>query len=201
MYFGRVFPCPQCNKPALDAVCGLRTHERAMTLDRLKTEGRPGAAEMKRRAAEFIQNPYGLLSLYGDNGNGKTLVAMAIVNAMLERGIQARYLTGTELMMYLKEAFDPQVMDTDRARIERLARLPVLVIDEFEKVNPTPYASDMQQFLVNERYRNRQTVGTVFVWNGDLETLAWPAVVSRIKEFPAVHNTDLDLRPAIGARK
>jgi len=201
-YFGRAFPCPKCNKPALDALCGLRTHEREITLKTLRvTSATPCTAEIKRRAQAFIGNPRGLLPIYGTNGNGKTIALMAIVNACIEKGIEARYITGHELMDYLKEAFDPKVMDTDIARINRLARIPVLVIDELEKAKDTEYAADMQQHLINERYRDAKILGTVICWNGEMNTLPWPAVVSRLSEYKPVKNTDPDLRAAIGEMK
>ena len=199
--FGRISPCPKCNQKAIDAVCGLKTHERVVTLDKLIVSNRPGAQAMKRAGMAFIANPVGFLSVFGPCGNAKTILLQAIVNGCLKRGIEAQYLTAHEMMDYLKEAFDPKVMETDIGRIRRLASIPVLCIDEMDKAKNTEYAADMQQHLINERYRNAGILGTVFAWNGDLDTLPWPAVVSRISEYPHILNNDDDLRPAIGAAK
>lgn len=156
---------------------------------------------MKRAGLKFLADPVGFLSVYGPCGNAKTILLQAIVNECLRKGIEARYLTAHELMDYLKEAFDPHIMETDRGRIARLAAVQVLCIDEMDKAAPTPYASEMQQHLINDRYRNADVLGTVFAWNGDINTLPWPAVVSRIREYPYIDNQDPDLRPAIGAAK
>jgi chromosomal replication initiation ATPase DnaA len=199
--FGLISPCPKCNQKAIDAACGLKTHERAVTLDKLITVNRPGAQAMKRAGLKFLANPVGFLSVYGPCGNAKTILLQAIVNACLASGIEARYLTAHELMDYLKEAFDPHIMETDIGRIRRLANIPVLAIDEMDKAKNTEYSADMQQHLINERYRNANVLGTVFAWNGTLDTLPWPAVVSRISEYPHIENKDEDLRPAIGAAK
>ncbi len=199
--FGKISPCPKCNQKAIDAVCGLKTSERGVNLDGLITAGRPGAQAMKRAGLKFIADPRGFLSVYGPCGNAKTVLLQSIVNACLARGVEAQYLTAHELMDYLKEAFDPRVMETDIGRIRRLAAIPVLCIDEMDKASPTPYASDMQQHLINERYRNADVLGTVFAWNGTIDTLPWPAVVSRIREFTHIENNDPDLRPAIGDAK
>jgi hypothetical protein len=200
-YFGRAFPCPKCQHKVIDAACGLKTHERRITLDNLVVKGRPGALEMSQAARKFTEKPTGFLSLYGTNGNGKTIVLQAIVNACLEKGIQAEYITAKLLMDYLREAFDKNVIETDISRIRRLASVPVLVIDEFADARDTPYAAEMQRHLINERYRDARTLGTVFAWNVTFDDLPWASVVSRLQEFPFIENRDQDLRPRIGAKK
>lgn len=198
--FGHYFQCP-CNQSALEYISGLKTHERNITLNRLVTKGRPGAEKMRVAAERFIARPVEFLSFYGTYGNGKTLALQAIVNGCLERGIEARYLTGKELVLYLREAFDPNVPETDVARINRLATIPVLCIDELAEAGKTPYAREMQIHLINERYRCASALGTVFAWNTTFADLPWPSVVSRLKEFEFIENTDKDLRPKLGEAK
>lgn len=195
------FPCPKCNQVGVAAASGLYPEERGITLADLDVTGRPMTQNMVGWAEKFIQKPTGFLSFHGEYGTGKSVALMAIVNACIERGLEARYLTGHTLMDYLFEAFDPKVMETDRARINRLASIPVLVIDEFEKAKETPYSADMQFHLIDQRYRNRLALGTVLAWNGPLEALPWPAVRSRLTEFPIILNNDPDLRPRLGRMK
>lgn len=199
--FGQTFPCPKCNQRASVAASGLKTHETGVTLDSLATVGRPGAGKMKQAAARFIRKPRGFLSFFGGTGNGKTIAAMAIVNACLEHGIQAQYVTAKGLMDYLREAFDPKIPESDAGRIRKLARIPVLVIDEFADVRNSEYTAEMQRYLVNERYRDANVLGTVFCWNYTWKDLPWPSVVSRLQEFDFVENNDIDLRPRVGAMK
>jgi hypothetical protein len=201
--FGQVYPCEKCNKVVLDERSGLSTQERMINLARLLTTERPGAAKMKYVSERFIKKPVGFAAFFGGYGNGKTLALQAIVNGCLARGVEARYLTGKELVLYLREAFDPQVKDTDVARINQLARVPVLCIDELADAGNTPYAREMQQHLINARYRYSTTLGTVFAWNVTWMDIPWPGVVSRIREFDynVVEVKDADLRPALGAAK
>lgn len=199
--FGHTVPCPKCNKAAIDAACGLAPHEREVNLSKLILKDRPGAQAMKRAGERFIKEPYGFLSVFGPCGNAKTILLQSIVNACIERGIEARYLTAHELLDYLREAFDTKVLETDIGRIRRLAQVQVLCIDELDKAKNTEWAADMQQHLINERYRNAHVLGTVFAWNGNLRTLPWPAVVSRMSEYPCIENNDDDLRPAMGRAK
>lgn len=199
--FGKISPCSKCNQAAITYNSGLQPHERKITLSSLESTDRPDALKMKSAAAKFINSPVGFLSFFGGYGNGKTVALMAIVNECIARGIEARYLTAHQLMDWLYEAFDEKVMETDRGRIIKLARLPVLVIDEFDKARETAYAADMQQHLIDERYRNAHELGTVFAWNGDAGTIPWGAVASRMREFPMIENRDADMRPAIGKAK
>lgn len=204
--FGKIAPCPKCNQAAITYNSGLQPHERKITPGNIITAGRPDALKMRNAVDRFIARPVGFLSIYGTYGNAKTIALMAIVNACIERGIEARYLTAHQLMDYLYEAFDEKVLETDRGRIARLSSIPVLAIDEFEKARETAYAKDMQQHLIDERYRNAGTLGTVFAWNEDaiapaFSAIPWGAVVSRMREFPVVHNADPDMRPAIGEAK
>lgn len=197
--YGRVTPC-QCNQPALDATCGLSADEQRIRLVNLRTEGREGARAMLAAAQDFLKTKTGFLSLCGTWGNGKTLVLQGLVNACIEQGIEARYITAAEMMLWLQEAFDPKVMETNQARINQLARVPVLCMDELEKYN-TPYADKMQNHIINLRYREARHLGTVFAWNGNLAALPWPAVRSRMSEFIVVENKDADLRPMMGQAK
>ena len=67
-----------------------------------------------------------------------------------------------------------------------------------DKLRDTPYSREIQQELINLRYRDARVLGTVLAWNGDIDALPFPAIVSRAQEFTVIHNQDRDLRPAIG---
>lgn len=193
--------CPECNPVALESECGLSQRERMRRLSQVVTHGRPGAEAMLEAAHDFLRQKTGMLSLYGTWGNGKSLILQALVNECREQGVEARYITATELIMWLREAFDEKILETDRARVERLARVPVLCIDELDKARDTPFAREMQQHLIDRRYRDSHLLGTVFAWNGSFNVLGLPAVSSRLSEFSVVENTDPDLRPIVGALK
>lgn len=200
--FGRYTPCPDCNRPAVNAECGLSERERKLRLAHIVTEGRPGAAAMLTVARAFMRSKTGMAGFYGNYGNGKTRILQAVVNECIEQGIEARYITATELIMWLKEAFDEKVLDTDVARIKRLAAVPVLCVDELDKFNGKPYAREAQQHIFDSRYRNANLLGTICAWNGAENGFGMPAVVSRFSEFGTLVSTnDPDMRPILGALK
>lgn len=182
----------------MDYQSGLRDRERQITLDSIKTANRPHTLKMKQAAMEFIKNPKGFLSFHGGNGTGKTMIAMAIVNAMVDKGVEARYLTAAELLAILRETFDMEAGETDYSRLHKFANIPMLVIDEIDKLRDTPYSREIQQELINLRYREADILGTVLVWNGELDSLPWPSVISRLSEFTVVKNSDSDMRKLLG---
>jgi len=198
VYFGRNFPCPKCNQIEIDYQSGLNTKERTITMGMINTTNRPHTLKMVRAAMNFIESPKGFLSFHGGNGTGKTLAAMAIVNALIGKGIEARYLTASELLAIMRETFNTETAETDYSRIHKFAKIPVLVIDEMDKLRDTPYSREIQQELINLRYREADILGTVLAWNGELNDLPWPAVVSRISEFVVIKNADSDMRKLLG---
>lgn len=200
-FYGRLFPCPVCNKQAIDTACGLKDHERQITFDKINTHGREDTWKAVSAAKAFVRAPRGFLSIYGEFGNGKTTIMMAIVNAVIEQGIEARYLTASDLLAYLRETFNSETKESDYDRLHELAKIPVLCIDEMDKLRDTAYSRELQQELINLRYRDAGILGTVLAWNGGLNDLPFPAIVSRAQEFTVIQNRDRDLRPLIGGKK
>lgn len=198
--FGRLFPCQSCNPIAVDRASGLNQQERQVKFSDLITNGLPGTAEMVTAAQKFIESGCtGFLSVYGGYGNGKSTMLKALVNECLAQGIEARYVTMTRIMMYVREAFNSGLDgDSDYSRITQFARARVLVIDECEKGRMSEHAREIQTHLFDERYRESYQLGTALVWNGEFEDFDLPWVRSRLSEFKLVKNNDSDMRPLIG---
>lgn len=182
------------------AASGLNPLERKIAFADIETNGRPGAAKMMGAARAFIaEDRRGFLTVHGGFGNGKSTILKAIVNDCITAGVEARYVTMTEVMVYAREAFDSQQQgDSDYGRIARLAKTQVLVIDEVDKARVTDYAREVQTHLFDVRYRNAHQLGTVVAWNGRFDAIDLPWVRSRLSEYPVVENSDADMRPLIG---
>lgn len=194
-------PCPKCNQQALAALAGLRPGEMLARLDELETDGRPGATAMVKAAQNFLKSPTGWLSIYGPYGNGKSTVLRAVVAECLRRGMRAKYMTLTELMFYVYEAYDNEKAgESDWGRIKNILSYQVLAIDELDKYEmDTSNARKVQSFFFDERYRMANFQGTMFAWNGSMNTLNnFPAVIDRMSEFAQVENKDQSFRRALG---
>lgn len=199
--FGQLFPCTKCNQQA-QVARGLYEGELKLHFGDIETVGRPGAEKMLQAAKTFITNQCkGFLTIHGGFGNGKTTLMQALANECASLGIASHYITMTEVMVYAKEAFqNQQVGDSDYGRITKLAKTPVLLIDEVDKANLKEYGREVQNYLFNFRYRNAGALGTVVAWNGDFNAVELPAVLSRLSEFTVVENYDADMRPQLGVK-
>ncbi len=197
--FGRIYPCQACNHDNVVRASGLNPRECDLTLDSLSVPNGGGTARMVSAAKRFVKAKTGMLSIFGNYGNGKSTVLKAIVNECTRLGIEAKYMTMYDVMAYAKEAFESkQAGDSDAGRITRLAQTMVLCIDELDKARLTDYAVEVQTHFFDARYRNADTLGTVVAWNGNLQTVSLPWVMSRLSEFEMVENLDADMRPLLG---
>lgn len=197
--FGRLFPCPNCNRDALLMTAGLLPAEQMMTLAEIETHGRAGAAAMVQQGRQMLEKRAGMLAVHGGYGNGKSTFLKAMTAEFLRLGIEARYTTLTELLAYAREAFDSkQAGDSDFGRISKWAKVQAVMIDECDKARSTQYAVEIQTLFFDERYRRANELVTVAAWNGERNALGLPWVVSRFSEHVIVENTDADMRPLLG---
>lgn len=209
-------PCPDCIAQRrvdwlnhLQEISGLSPTHRLLTLDMIAVEKRPRTQAMVEMARAFIENPYGFVTFHGPYGNGKSTALMAIVNACVAKGVPAIYITFGDLIGYAKEAFTTE-NDSDWDRIRRLARVPVLCIDEMspDQIKETEYVRMIQSQIINARYVSGEAgqTGTVVAGNftlfreADLPTVPdW--IATRLKQGVTVWNNDPDFRPQLGERR
>lgn len=184
---------------ALQALSGLTPKEQGITLNDIDPAAGSGTHAMLLAARAFAAQPVGMLTLSGTPGNAKSVALMGIVNALVARGVPAVYVSMFDLLGHIKQAFanTKQVVDDDAySRLQRFARVRVLVIDEFDKVKLSEWALEQITDLVDRRYRNMDTLGTVVAMNDDIHNLpAWIASRLRDGRNRVVRNTDPDLRP------
>ena len=166
--FGKPVPCPDCH----DATLSQRLSRCSQLTGWLQQARMSGyrihdANFLAHRAACYFANePLRWLTLWGPFGTGKTHLCAAIVNASVERGKAAVYFTLPDLLNTLRGTFkDNAFSDT----LQHLIRVPVLVIDEVDKVNWTSWADEAVYELVDARYRALNEVGTVFAMNVEPE--------------------------------
>ncbi len=131
-----------------------------------------GAADAYHAALEFAKEPKGWLVIYGINGNGKTHLAAAITNSLLEKGKVVLFLNVPELLDYLRDAFNPK-RDRDESamsyeeRFTTIKTAPVLILDDFGAESETAWANEKLYQLLN--YRTDMALPTVITTNLKLE--------------------------------
>lgn len=200
--FDRTWPCPDpCHNEErlarMAQVSGLDRSELGLRLSEFRpmddlSEG------VLIAARAFLADPSPLLYLWGGPGNGKTLLLKALVNEFNQRGRPAVYTKFTKLLWWMRQVFGDGDRESYTDRYERIKRVPMLAIDEFDKANLTSFAQEFQFDFLDERYEAglRGEGGTIFASNTPPDEL--PAyLLSRIMDGRClvVENRAADLRP------
>lgn len=196
-------------------ISGMTEAEREHRLKNIITNAKtPGTAAMKQAAQELVDGKTFMLTIYGSNGNAKTLALMAIVNEMLDKGIPAMYVTASDMLEWIRDAFNSDGSPKDGGgsafeRLERLKGIMCLAVDELQAIKETAWTTEKLDNLVDARYR-RAIAGdgyTVFAMNEHPEGLS-SRIYSRLKdrrlradgESPIIENLDPDLREHLKRR-
>lgn len=192
LQFGKLMRCPdqyhlKDRREYYYRLSGLKEHEhyRLTDIDHLDDV----SAELHQLIGGFVRDPRGWLYIWGGPGNGKSLALMATVSEFVQRGNPALYLTLFDLLDIMRETFGNKPRgyrddtdawrkwDTYHARFERVQRVKLLAIDEFDgsKINETSWMREFRGRLIDHRYRDG--VGgetyTLLAGNDDPATLPY----------------------------
>jgi len=139
----------------------------------------------------------GMVTLSGPPGTGKSTLLICAVNAAREANIPSVYVTMTDLLDYLRAAFNPERRDLSfEKRWELLVSAEVLALDEMDEFNSTPWAAERFMRLIDERWRNMDKRLKKLASNSRLSAFP-PKVASRLNDGRAsvVELGGRDLRP------
>lgn len=202
--FGKLVPCPDCGQarktPAFEDTSGLHPSERSLGwADLLKLDGR-NIQDGECAVTRALHRGYGWVYLHGDYGLGKTLLLKVAVARCLQRGIHAIYTSTAEIMDELRAAYDATNPNEEALRrLNTFIHVPVLAVDEFEKVNETGFVQEKRFRLFDKRYERatRQEEGvTLFAANLAPEKVNDPALRDRLLDarFARVELTGASVR-------
>ena len=105
-------------------------------------------------AHQFSTNLRGWLVLQGGFGCGKTHLAAAVANFVVEMGVPTLFVTAPDLLDLLRFSFnDPETTFEQRFKDFRDVRL--LVLDDFGTHNTTSWAQEKFFQILNHRYINK----------------------------------------------
>ena len=174
-YFGKAIPC-RCQERAEDpsrlerlqrySNMGLLTR---LTFDTTLTDGRshdPDDRDLFRLAHEaaavYAEEPHGWLVLTGPSGAGKTHLAAAIANRVMERGQPVFFVFVPDLLDHLRSTYSPSSEITYDQLFEQVRNAPLLVLDDLGGHSSTPWAQEKLYQVLNHRHLSQlPTVITV----------------------------------------
>jgi DNA replication protein DnaC len=188
--FGKIIPC-QCRlteeegsrTQKLRSISNLDTMGR-FTFDQFVPEGY-GLTEHKQRnlsmtfeaARAFAEHPQGWLVLLGGYGCGKTHLAAAIANHVVEQGRPAIFVVAPDLLDHLRATYSPYSDVGYDQRFEEIRTASLLVLDDLGAHSSTPWAQEKLFQIFNYRY-NAQ-LPTVVTSNSRIEEID-PRIRSRL---------------------
>lgn len=128
----------------------------------------------------------------GRTGVGKTGLACGLLLKALQNGLRCQFIKAQDLF---DEMYASLADRSTRRLVNRLARLDVLLIDEFGYLNLKPEQSNIFFKLMEERYRQRSTIVTTNLlydeWHNFLGNKPMvDALLSRLRHF--CHTVHID---------
>ena len=131
-----------------------------MTFDALIPEGRSGRADealfraATETAEQFASEPNDWLVFEGTTGSGKTHLAAAIVNAIIDRGSPAKYVSALDIPDMLRnQRFEDD--DAESGTFASLLDAPTLVIDDLGAQQATNWIDSKIDQLLTHRFNGR----------------------------------------------
>ena len=120
-------------------------------------------------AKAYAEDPRGWLVLTGQSGSGKTHLAAAIANRVLESGRPVFFIFVPDLLDHLRSAFAPSSDVSFDQLFEQVRSAPFLVLDDLGGHSSTPWAQEKLYQILNFRHSNRMP--TVFTLGAPVEEL------------------------------
>ncbi len=165
----------ELNQNQLYALSNLK-ELRALTFDNFKPRGRVGLRPVQAESLElahthakqFASKLNGWLVLHGVYGSGKTHLAAAISNFVVDLGIQSIFLTVPDLLDTLRFTYD-NPNESFENKFDQIRNTPLLILDDFGTQNATEWAQEKLFQIINYRYINQLPM--VITTNLDLKDI------------------------------
>ncbi len=206
--FGKAFPCnnPECahnmkQKNSILRQCGLSEREREiMTWDNLldDEQARPTAKKVQK----ILKRGYGWVYIHGGTGKAKSLILKMATLHYAKIGVKSYYTSLSFALDSLRASYDESNSNALlQKRIKRLVEMPLLALDEFDKIKTTDWAREKRAEIMDRRYRksiHEQTSVTLMASN-EAPGFYEPYLQSRIEDGRnlVILMTGKDMRPII----
>lgn len=110
------------------------------------------------------------LIFVGNFGNGKTMLMSIGGDEIIRKyGIQVKYVNIFDFAESIKKSFESKELSTSKI-IEGYKKAPILILDDIDKINPSPFIIDLMYGIAN--YRGENKLPTWINANHSLEELS-----------------------------
>ena len=128
-------------------------------------------------------NSGGIVALLGPRGCGKTQIAAKLLKeSCLAEKVPALYRRAGDIFREIRSSFNSR-STTESSILDRLTRIPILVIDEAQERAGTEFESGILTCLIDSRYTSRKS--TLLISNETPDALAesiGSSVADRLRE-------------------
>jgi len=111
--------------------------------------------EAYHAAQRFVTDMQGWLVLCGPSGTGKTHLAAAVGNALVESDQPVRFVSVPDLLDHLRSAFDPAVGAQYDEIFLQAIEAPILILDDLGAQSSTAWADEKLDQILTHRYNRR----------------------------------------------
>jgi DNA replication protein DnaC len=117
-------------------------------------------------AQRYLENPAGGLFICGPTGAGKSLLAAGVINALVERDVQAGYESAPALLRHIQSGFKDHTADD---RLDALLDVELLLIDDLGTEHKGGWNEQTLFEILDTRYKqSRRTLITANIRRKDL---------------------------------
>jgi DNA replication protein DnaC len=144
--------------------------------DELVANERANLRRVFNTAKDYAERPQGFIVFTGDYGCGKTHLAAAIANAIVQRGNAVTFVVVPDLLDHLRAAFAPGSVTSYDQRFEETRSAPFLVLDDLGIENATSWAREKLFQIIDYRYVARLPTAITIHREAEID----PRIQSRI---------------------
>lgn len=116
----------------------------------------------RKFVAEFVPGERGLLFL-GTCGVGKTHLAVAVLRALVEKGISGLFYDFRDLLREIQDSYNQNTKTSQLQVLAPVFEAEVLVLDELGASKPTEWVQETMTHVINKRYNDKKI--TIFTSN------------------------------------
>lgn len=199
--FGKLEPCPNMDPIKLyGSRVGLNDRELKLSWNSLIDYN--GIGQAINEIKEAIDCGFGWLFIWGVFGLGKTTLLKTAIAESMRYGRQSSYVRMVDIIDDLRNAFSTDnPNEVSARRLEFWTEVPILAVDEFDRIRLTEYAEERRFSLMDHRYENaiRGKSITIMASNSDPRDLDG-YLADRVFDgrFKVIHLTGNSFRPNMG---